>query len=1034
MTTPLLSKHLLALAEHYLLDENILVPRLLARLDGAQERQTAAAAIARQVIERIRARKKNPIDINQLLTAYQLSSEEGVALMCVAEALLRIPDAATRDALIRDKITAAEWHAKGGGENPFIHFSAWALNLTGEVLHLQSSDSGWGVLGRLIARTGEPVIRTALEQAMRMMGNQFVLGETIERALKNAAEGEARGVRYSYDMLGEGARTAADAARYFDAYMHAINAAGAANTTAGISIKLSALHPRYEWRKPDRAREELFPAVLKLCVAAKSHNLLLTIDAEEMDRLLPSLKLFEMLARAPELAEWNGLGLAVQAYGRRAIPTLEFVIALARATGRQIPVRLVKGAYWDSEIKRAQVDGHVDYPVFTRKTTTDVSYLACAQLMFDAPDAVFPQFATHNAMTAAAIVRMAGAREFSFQRLHGMGEDLYESLAEVLGRPVPYRIYAPVGPHEDLLAYLVRRLLENGANSSFVHQIADSHVPVEKLLEDPVVLTAALPNKRHPKITLPPDLYGSERKNSFGPLLPEPECREKLITEIRTFLSTPYDSAPIVGGKTLFGEKQMRTDPSDHRRVIGTNVNCTPEDAARALEIAHAAQTEWDERGGTARADILGRVADLFEQNMPKLTALIIREGGRTLQSAINDFREAVDFLRYYAARAAAEFTAPLRLPGPTGEQNELWLRGRGVFVCIAPWNFPLAIFTGQMAAALAAGNSVIAKPAGQTPMTAHYAVKLLHQAGVPMDVLHFTPGSGGALGKVFAASKYTAGIAFTGSTGTANQIYRGLAARGAPIVPFIAETGGQNCMIVDSTALLEQACDDILVSAFDSAGQRCSALRVTFVQDDIADKLITLLRGAAAEWQLGDPMDAAIDIGPVIDNAARDSLLAHTTRMANEANILFTATLPAACEHGTFFAPRIIELQNIAQLPDEIFGPILHIIRYAAKDLDNVLDAINSTGFGLTCGVHSRLNAVHEQVWRRVRAGNLYVNRTMIGAVVGVQPFGGEGLSGTGPKAGGPHYLHRFAVERTISINTTAAGGNASLLAMVGE
>jgi len=1033
MTPTLLAAHLPALAENYLLDENILVGRLLERVKPAAAYQTGAQSLAHAAIEKIRAQKPRGVDINQLLLAYQLTSEEGVALMCVAEALLRIPDSATRDALIRDKMSKTHWEAAGAGD-PFQNFSTWALNLTGSVLHLNNMDSGWGVMGKVIARLGEPVIRTALEQAMRIMGNQFVLGETIEGAIKRGTESATRGVTHSYDMLGEGARTMADAVRYFDSYMHAIHAVGRARNTDGISIKLSALHPRYEWRKPERMRAELYPIVMKLCLAAKSYNLLLTIDAEEMDRLVPSLELFEMLARAPELAGWNGLGLAVQAYGRRALPALEFIIALARASGRRIPVRLVKGAYWDSEIKRAQIDGHANYPVFTRKTTTDVSYLTAAQLMLSAPEAIFPQFATHNALTAATIIQIADKKEFEFQRLHGMGEGLYEILGGITHRQIPYRIYAPVGPHHDLLAYLVRRLLENGANSSFLYQVADTNVPVEKLLADPIAITAALPDKRNIKIPLPPQLYGDERKNSFGPLLAESTMREKLLKDIEQFLSAPYESAPIINGKTTSTEKQKRFDPSDTRREIGTHINCSPDDVTLAIAIAHGAQPKWDNLGGVARGKILARAADLFEEHMAPLVALIVREGGRTLQSAINDFREAVDFLRYYSVQAEREFEQPIRLPGPTGEQNELWLRGRGVFACIAPWNFPLAIFTGQMSAALAAGNAVIAKPAGQTPMTAHYAMKLLYQAGVPHSVLHFTPGAGSTLGKIFTTSRHIAGIAFTGSTDTANSIYQGLAARGAPIVPFIAETGGQNCMIVDSTALLEQACDDILTSAFDSAGQRCSALRVVFVQDNIADKLITLLKGAAAEWKLGDPLNLATDIGPVIDAPAREALLKHVTRMAADAKILFTAELPPECINGTFFAPRIIELQNISQLPDEVFGPILHIIRFKSDALNVALDQINSTGFGLTCGVHSRLDTMHETVRRAICAGNLYINRTMIGAVVGVQPFGGEGLSGTGPKAGGPFYLHRFATERTVSINTAAAGGNATLLAMASE
>ncbi|HCM83898.1 MAG TPA: bifunctional proline dehydrogenase/L-glutamate gamma-semialdehyde dehydrogenase PutA, partial [Rhodospirillaceae bacterium] len=755
MTASLISQFLPVLSERYLVDENILVPELLARCDTLQPHQAAAERLATQIVEGIRAQKPRSMDINQLLVAYQLTSEEGIALMCVAEALLRIPDTQTRNALIRDKMSVTEWEASSAA-NPFQNFSTWALNLTGNVLHLQNKDSGWGVFGKLIARLGQPVIRTALEQAMRLMGNQFVLGETIDEAIANRRKHPYPHATASYDMLGEGARTINDAARYFQAYETAIHAVGKAKMGDSISIKLSALHPRYEWRKPDRIRHELFHSVFKLCAIAKAYDLMVTIDAEEMDRLVPSLELFEMLARTPELSGWNGLGLAVQAYGKRCTQALEFVIALARDTRRIIPTRLVKGAYWDSEIKRAQVEGHENYPVFTRKSTTDVSYLAGAQLMLSAPDAIYPQFATHNAMTAAMIMQIVGDKKYEFQRLHGMGDNLYESLSAVLGRPVPYRIYAPVGPHHDLLAYLVRRLLENGANSSFVYQIADKNIPVKKMLDNPVQFTANLSDKLHPKISLPPDIFGAERKNSFGPLLPEPMMRDKLIKDIQKFLLQPYEAAPIIDGKSLTGVRQTKYDPSDNRRALGTSIDCTTDDVARAMEVAHHTQHEWDKMGGAARGKILARAADLFEFHMPQLVALIVREGGRTLQSAINDFREAVDFLRYYGAQAAREFETPVRLPGPTGEQNELWLRGRGVFVCIAPWNFPLAIFTGQATAALAAGNSVIAKPAGQTPMVAHYAVKLLHQAGVPTGVLHFTPGSGSALGKVFVESKYT--------------------------------------------------------------------------------------------------------------------------------------------------------------------------------------------------------------------------------------------------------------------------------------
>ena len=1024
-------------AAHLFADETELVTSLAAeaRLDPAAARQVAEKA--RHLVAAVRAGRRQRGGIDVFMQEYSLSSEEGVVLMCLAEALLRIPDAETQDKLIADKIAGRDWERHlGQSESVFVNASAWGLMLTGRFMELgkaATTDIG-GYLRRLVSRSGEPVIRNAMKHAMRIMGKQFVLGRTIAEALAIAKPLEAEGSRFSYDMLGEAAFTRADAARYYAAYADAMTAVAAAGqgadifARASISVKLSALHPRYEAKQEARVLAELLPEVITLAARAKALGVAITIDAEEVNRLDLSLELFGRLAAAPELAGWNGLGLAVQAYSKRARPALDWLAALARATDRRIPVRLVKGAYWDSEIKRAQEAGLTAYPLFTRKVSTDVSYLACAKYMLQRADAFYPQFATHNAHTLAAISVMAGAnRDFEFQRLHGMGQALY---AQVAGAQ-PCRIYAPVGSHEDLLAYLVRRLLENGANTSFVNRLADDEAPIGDIIADPVEEVMKLASIPHPRIAPPARIF-APRLNSAGQPLWHAPVRDALAADIAEALLTPAEAHALAGGiaRTDFAPRTI-TSPHDRGVIVGRVAEASEPAVAEAMALAAAAQAGWDRRGGAERAGLLERAADLFEANTARLMALLIREAGKTLDNAQADLREAVDFLRYYAESARRDFTGPLVLPGPAGERNEMTLHGRGVFACIAPWNFPLAIFTGQIAAALAAGNCVVAKPALQTPLVAFEAVRLLHQAGAPGDVLHYLPGDGARIGRLLLRHAALAGVAFTGSNATAAIINRALAAREGAILPLIAETGGLNAMIVDSSALPEQAVRDVIASAFDSAGQRCSAARVLFVQGDIADKVILMLRGAMEELRIGDPLDYATDIGPVIDEEARAALNAHKQRMAREGAVIADLPLPAQAAAGAYVAPAAYELASLAPLKAEVFGPVLHVIRFESGRLAEVCAAINATGFGLTLGLHTRIESTAAEVRNLARVGNLYVNRNQIGAVVGAQPFGGEGLSGTGPKAGGPRYLHRFAVERVVSTDTTASGGNAALMSL---
>ena len=1032
-----------AIADAYLADENTVSAERIAQAKMTPAERSATQTLAREFAGRVRAEGARRGGVDAFTQEYGLSTEEGVALMCLAEALLRVPDAGTADRLIRDKIGGADWDSHDRkSESLFVNASTWALMLTGRVVRMGDA-THWdmaSILKKLVARTGEPVIRQAVSSAMRMLGGQFVLGRTITEALKASRADRERGYRYSFDMLGEAAYTAPDAARHQASYRAGLEAIAAAYAgddapifeRPSISVKLSALHPRYEWVKRERVMAELFPSLADLARQARKLNVALTIDSEEADRLEIMLDLFEQLTAAPGLKGWSGLGIAVQAYQKRAVPELAWLIDLARRAGIRIPIRLVKGAYWDTEIKRAQETGLCDYPVFTRKAATDTSYIACASTMLNARDAVFPQFATHNAHTLSAVEVLSGGKgDYEYQRLHGMGESLYELYHEVK-KPTSVgagtRIYAPVGSHEDLLAYLVRRLLENGANTSFVNRLADDEAPLEALIADPISQLSQDKPYRNPHIPLPRDMFPG-RTNSSGFLWSDPTASTPVLAAMGDALRKPAVAGPIVGGVLRDGKPRPLFDPADRRRQIGQVTEASRVDALDALGLAHAAQGQWDGLGGTARAAILETAADLYEKNRVRLMVLIVREGGKTVATALSELREAVDYLRYYAGEARRHFSTPKLLPGPTGESNELSLHGRGVFACISPWNFPLAIFTGQVAGALAAGNAVLAKPAAPTPLIAAAAVALLHEAGVPKDVLHLLPGSGAKLGSALFPDARLAGVVLTGSTEAAMAINRALAARNGPIATVLAETGGQNAMIVDSTALPEQVARDAIASAFDSAGQRCSALRVLFVQEDVADRMLEMIQGAMEQLKIGDPMDPATDIGPVIDEASRETLEVHAARMTREAKLLRKLSLGPQHESGVFFPPHIFQIEAISQLPREVFGPVLHVVRYAADKLDKVCEAINATGYGLTLGVHSRIEATAAFVRARAKVGNIYINRNQIGAVVGVQPFGGEGLSGTGPKAGGPHYLLRFALERTYTVNTAAVGGNAALL-----
>jgi RHH-type proline utilization regulon transcriptional repressor/proline dehydrogenase/delta 1-pyrroline-5-carboxylate dehydrogenase len=1034
-------------AAQYLLDEPRLVGALIERAFFTEDERRRTGDIARRLVQAVRADKGKHTGIDAFMHEYGLATDEGVILMCLAEALLRIPDAETANAFIADRISGGAWEKHlGRSDSLFVNASTWGLMLTGRVVKLKETKGANPIqaMKRLVARSGEPTIRLAVRHAVRLLGEQFVLGSTIESALARARAFEAKGYRFSYDMLGETARSERDAERYFQRYMEAIDAVG---TDAGpftatsadavferpsISVKLSALHPRFEPGKAKRLRAELAPRLLTLARAARAKGLSLTVDAEEQDRLDITAELFGETLVSPQLDGWNGFGIAVQAYGKRAIPMLRWLRRIAEQTGKRIPIRLVKGAYWDSEIKWAQERGLEDYPVFSRKLHTDVSYLAAMRLLLSDPVAFYPQFATHNARTIAAASAAGGAVEFEYQRLHGMGEALYEHIVGEAKFNRPCRIYAPVGGHEDLLGYLVRRLLENGANTSFVNRLGNDETAVSEIVADPVEIADRefISGERPPLLVRPRDIFLPERKNSTGLLLADAGVRRALQTDISRVFKTAFEAGPIVNGNATTGGEAATIvlSPHDHRERIGTVRLATPQNLEDALAGASDAAARWDQTEAGERARILEQAADLFERDRVPLMTALIREAGKTLEAAQAEVREAVDYLRYYAGEARRLFSAPVELRGPTGEENTLTLRGRGPFACISPWNFPVAIFTGQVAAALAAGNPVIAKPAEQTPIAGFLAVKLLHEAGVPRDVLHLVTG-GGKLGEALVKDRRIQGIAFTGSDETAWAIQRALADRRSAIIPFIAETGGINAMIADSSALPEQVVRDAVRSAFDSAGQRCSAARVLFVQDDNAPRIKAMLAGAIETLEIGDPLDYAVDIGPVIDETAQDLLESHKVRMQREGREIVDVALPEACRAGTYVTPALFEIDRLGRLDHEVFGPILHMIRYERGQLDKVVAALNATGYGLTLGLHSRIESVADYVAENARVGNLYVNRNQIGAVVGVQPFGGEGLSGTGPKAGGPNYLLRFATERTRSTDITATGGNYALL-----
>jgi RHH-type transcriptional regulator, proline utilization regulon repressor / proline dehydrogenase / delta 1-pyrroline-5-carboxylate dehydrogenase len=974
--------------------------RLLAAR-GPLEHGTADA-LARGLIGAVRAEPAGVADVEELLREYSLTSKEGLALMVLAEALLRVPDAATADRLIEDTLGHGEFarHVVRSQDLP-VNASAWALGIGARIVH--ASETPQSVLQELVKRIGQPVVRAATRQAMRALGSHFILGQTIEEALQRAQTGSARLYRYSFDMLGEGARTAEAARRYFESYAHAIAAIGKAAGNrpfpdrAGISVKLSALHPRYEPLQRDRVLRELSPRVLELARQARAFDLNFTIDAEEADRLELSLEVIGKVLADSSLAGWDGFGFAVQAYQKRAPAVLGWAAELAKRLDRRIAIRLVKGAYWDTEIKRAQERGVDGFPVFTRKAMTDLSYEVCAMRLLALRSRLFPQFATHNALTVASIIDSAGAPEgYEFQRLHGMGEALYRRLIEMHPRAA-CRTYAPVGTHRDLLAYLVRRLLENGANSSFVSAARDPSVPVERLLLRPSEVLQAAETASNPRFPNPRGLFGAGRRNSRGV---EFGC----VLNLQELLDEVHAAA---------------------RADVRTRVPEASEAAAtEAMRAAAAGFAVWSRTSVQVRAEALERAADLFEGHRGRLIHLLQLEAGKTLVDALSEVREGVDFCRYYAAEGRRIFGEPVLLPGPAGESNALELRGRGVFVAISPWNFPLSIFVGQVAAALMAGNAVMAKPAEQTPLIATEAVRLLHQAGVPATVLHLVLGDGD-LGAALVAHADVAGVVFTGSTQVAREINRGLAAKDGPIVPLIAETGGINAMIVDATALPEHVADDVLSSAFRSAGQRCSALRLLCVQADVAEHMLEMIVGAARELKVGDPRDLATDVGPIIDAEAKQRLDRHIAKMKKDARrVWYVGEAPS----GLYVAPHIFELDKPEDLREELFGPVLHVVRYAEAKLGRTVQSIAASGYGLTLGIHSRIQSVVDGIIEQLPVGNVYVNRNMIGAVVGVQPFGGHGLSGTGPKAGGPHYLPRFATEQTVTINTAAAGGNARL------
>ncbi|MCT8608971.1 bifunctional proline dehydrogenase/L-glutamate gamma-semialdehyde dehydrogenase PutA [Glaesserella parasuis] len=999
------------LSEHYRCDEEQLVKQLIpqARVD---EHAEGIKTLTKKLVEKVRNARQKASGVDALMHEFSLSSEEGVALMCLAEALLRIPDKATADKLIRDKIAKGDWRSHvGNSPSLFVNAAAWGLVVTGKLVATHSESSLASSLSRLIQKGGEPLIRKGVDVAMRLLGKQFVTGETIQQAIKNGEKRFAMGYRYSYDMLGEAAFTEQDAKRYYDDYVASIHAVGAVSRglgvykSSGVSVKLSAIHPRYSLAQHKRVIDELYPRLKDLFLLAKQYDIGLNIDAEEADRLELSLDLMDRLIADPDLADFAGIGFVVQAYQKRCPYVIDYLIEKARANHRKLMIRLVKGAYWDSEVKRAQADGAEGYPVFSRKVHTDLNYVVCAKKLLSAQDVIYPQFATHNAQTLSTIYHLAQGKHFEFQCLHGMGETLYDEVVGSHNLNVQCRIYAPVGSYQTLLAYLVRRLLENGANSSFVNQIVDENLSIDDLACDPVAKAQITEGTMHPKIPLPVKLFAEQRQNSKGYDLTDAIHLKTLEAELNQLASRQYRAEPqIAGEKTENLHSRQVHNPANIAEVVGEVIEATENDVAKAFAVAEQFKAEWQNTSPIVRAEALEKMADLMEANMPQLFDLAVREAGKTLNNAIAEVREAVDFCRYYAKEVRQN---------PEGYRNP-----RGIVVAISPWNFPLAIFVGEVSSALVAGNVVLAKPAEQTSLMAYYAVSLFHQAGIPEQALQCLTGSGKVIGSALVSDPRVNGVIFTGSTDTAKNINRNLQ-KSAHIVPLIAETGGQNAMIVDSSALGEQVVADILNSAFDSAGQRCSALRVLYLQRDVAEHILTMLKGAMAELKVGRPQNLNTDVGPVIDKVAQERLLNHIDEMKKVAKSCYQVPIdPELSQTGIFVPPTLLEIEHINQLKHEVFGPVLHVIRFDADNLPQVMADINSTGFGLTSGLHSRIDETVDLWLESIYAGNLYVNRNTVGAVVGVQPFGGMGLSGTGPKAGGPLYLQRLVnrCEWTLS------------------
>jgi len=1020
-------------SQYYLADEQKVLTELFGYLQDY-----SAIEIGRQacsLVTIIRDKAKQQTLVEDFLHEYQLNSEEGIILMEMAEALLRIPDAQTQDLFLQEKLSTADWHKHlQHSDSLLVNFATRALERTAKV-EQQFELSGpvnQSTFSRVFSRLGLPLIRTALKQAMQQLAYQFVIAETIELALEQASK--QLNYRYSFDMLGEAALTVSDTKRYFNAYAQAIAVlAKAANSTdiyknPSISIKLSALYARYEPLRYEQAVEQLSQQLLSLAKQARAANITVTVDAEESERLEMSLAIFTRVLTDSALQGWSGLGLAVQAYQKRALKTLQYLAVLATEQQCKIPVRLVKGAYWDSEIKRAQVNGLKDYPVFTHKSATDVSYLACAQFMLSQGEVFYPQLATHNAHTVAAILEMGkGHSAYEFQRLHGMGEQLYEQLLLQTDGKIPCRIYAPVGNYQELLPYLVRRLLENGANTSFINQLENVDISIESVISDPVVYVRKV-EKLATHCVLAKDLYGTQRINSEGINLADRQLIIRIQQELNTFNTQIWQAAPLVNGKWCTGIMHKVFNPAQLQQCVGNVIDSDKQTIAEAVNIASMAVKQWRLFDVNVRAAYLQKAAELLEQNRMELVALCVREAGKTIQDAVSEIREAVDLCRYYAQQAQEKFTQPISLSGPTGEDNKLYQYGRGIFVCISPWNFPVAIFIGQISAALVSGNTVIAKPAQQSSLIATRCIQLLHQAGIPDDVLHFLPGDGAYVGQHLLNDPRISGVAFTGSLATARVINQQLA-KHPGIIPLIAETGGQNVMLADSSAHSEQVVQDAVQSAFNSAGQRCSALRVLYLPFETAEPLIARIIGVMQQLVVADPQDYGTDIGPVISTAAAKQLAEHVDCMRQQEKVLFQVSLDECLANACFFPPTLIELKSLAELTEENFGPVLHIIRYHSDELEHIIEAINASGYGLTLGIQSRINSTINKISENCKVGNVYINRTMISAVVGVQPFGGMGFSGTGPKAGGPHYLHAFTHEQTVTTNTVAIGGNARLL-----